>query len=239
MATLQEHGVKDGDQIVVIGEVAYSAVAERVEGERLKRSIEREERQGFNKYPQRNPHYSLALVNVQIDPSSQGKPLATYYGEKTYQNKDGLTALSLVSTSKFSPRFYHEQEDGGVVQLEKLPAELDKGQKVKVLISAFTSRQYNNLGSTFDSILLPAGDINYYQNNAKAEIEAFGFSADQLVQPDTPEPEVVTEDVTNNPFGGSAGEPAQEPTAPTDNVAADAQPDTPPTNPGRVDNPFA
>lgn len=244
MAKLEDLGTKVGDKIIVTGTVAFSELAERVEGDRLARKVERQEKQGF-KFPQTRPHYALSLVDVGIAPESQGTPLATYYGEQVYVNKDGKHALSLETTSQFPPRFYHEQPDGTAVQIEELPAELGVGQEVKILIETFASKKFSNMGSAFNAVLLPAGDIKYYTNNASAEIEAFGLKA-STAQPVATVKEEAPED---NPFGASAeavAPVAEEPVAPTPaaptnpfgNVPEDAKPEAP-SGGGTVDNPFA
>lgn len=241
MAKLEDLGAKVGDQIIIEGTVAFSEIATRVEGERLARKIERQEKQGF-KYPETRPHYALSIVDVAIDPQSQGTPLAQYYGEQVYTNKDGKLALSLVTTSNFPPRIYHEQEDGTAVQIEELPAELAVGQKVKVLIQTFASKKFSNMGSSFNALLLPAGEVSYYTNNAASEIEAFGLKPAEAQPQATVKPDT---DPADNPFGASAPEQTEEPkqeeaaaSNPFANVPADAQPDEP-AGGGIVDNPFA
>lgn len=237
MAKLESLGATVGEQIIIKGKVAFSEIAQRVEGEKLARKIERQEKLGMN-FPQRKPHYSLSLVDVQVDPAYAGTPLAKYYGEKVYQNKDGEYALTLETTSKFPPRIYHGQEDGTAVVLEELPAELAVGQEVSVLIKTYASKQYSNMGSSFDAILLPAGEVKYYSNNASSEIEAFGLKPAENAAPvDSPESTPVDEN--DNPFGGNEkSETAETKAEPVDNVPADAKPEAPA---GGVvtDNPFA
>lgn len=239
MAKLESLGATVGEQIIIKGKVAFSEIAKRVEGEKLARKIERQEKLGMN-FPQRKPHYSLSLVDVQVDPAYVGSPLAKYYGEKVYKNKDGKFALTLETTSKFPPRIYHGQEDGTAVVLEELPAELAVGQEVSVLIKTYASKQYANMGSSFDAILLPAGEVQYYSNNASSEIEAFGLKpADNVGPVDAPETTAV--DVNDNPFGSSEQAPAETAETkadPVEDVPADAKPEAPA---GGVvtDNPFA
>ena len=242
MAKLESLGATVGEQIIIKGKVSFSEIAQRVEGEKLERKIERQEKIGM-KFPQRKPHYSLSLVDVEIDQAYAGTPLAKYYGEKVYQNKDGKFALTLETTSKFPPRIYHEQADGTAVVLEELPAELAVGQELSVLIKTYASKQFANMGSSFDAILLPAGEVKYYSNNAASEIEAFGLKAADNVGTTTT-PETTAVDVANNPFGGAEA-PAETPVAetvetpsPVEDVPADAKPDSPA---GGVvtDNPFA
>ena len=241
MAKLEDLGAKVGDQIIIEGTVAFSEVATRVEGDRLARKIERQEKQGF-KYPETRPHYALSLVDVAIDPQSQGTPLAIYYGdERAYTNKDGKLAMTLETTSNFPPRIYHEQEDGTAVQIEELPAELAVGQKVKVLIQTFASKKFANMGSSFNALLLPAGEVKYYVNNASAEIEAFGLKASEAAPVAATKPDT---NPANNPFGASAPEetaeePAEETSSnPFANVPNDAKPEEP-SGGSVVDNPFA
>lgn len=239
MAKLESLGATVGEQIIIKGKVAFSEIAQRVEGEKLARKIERQEKLGM-KFPQRKPHYSLSLVDVKVDPAYTGTPLAKYYGEKVYQNKDGEYALTLETTSKFPPRIYHGQEDGTAVVLEELPAELAVGQEVSVLIKTYASKQYANMGSSFDAILLPAGEIKYYSNNASSEIEAFGLKpADNVKSVDTADSTPV--ESGGNPFGGNdapATETAESKADPVEDVPADAKPEAP-TGGVVSDNPFA
>lgn len=237
MAKLESLGATVGEQIIIKGKVSFSEIAQRVEGKRLESKIERQEKIGI-KFPQRKPHYGLALVDVEIDQAYAGTPLAKYYGEKVYQNKEGKYALTLDTTSKFPPRIYHEQADGTAVVLEELPAELAVGQEVSVLIKTYASKQFANMGSSFDAILLPAGEVKYYSNNAASEIEAFGLKPAEGVGA-TDEPVTAPVNNADNPFGGSETpvETTVEAPAATD-VPADAKPEAPA---GGVvtDNPFA
>ena len=237
MAKLESLGATVGEQIIIKGKVSFSEIAQRVEGKKLERKIERQEKIGM-KFPQRKPHYSLSLVDVEIDQAYAGTPLATYYGEKVYQNKDGQFALTLETTSKFPPRIYHEQADATAVVLEELPAELAVGQEVSVLIKTYASKQFANMGSSFDAILLPAGEVKYYSNNAASEIEAFGLKPAEGAGA-TDEPSTTPVNNADNPFGGNEtpAETAVEAPAATD-VPEDAKPEAPA---GGVvtDNPFA
>lgn len=232
MAKLEELGAQVGDQIILEGKVAFSEVAQRVEGERLERKIKRQESQGF-KYPTTDPHYSLSLVDVGIGADFQGTPLAQYYGEKVYENKDGKLALTLETKSKFPPRFYHEQEDGTAVEIEELPAELGVGQEVKVLIKTFGSKKFSNMGSSFDAVLIAPGEINYYSNNAASEIEAFGLKPAE----GAPKAETTSVSDGDNPFGASANDTEETEESAVADVPEDAKPDEP--SGGAVDNPFA
>lgn len=239
-SSLEQLGVKAGDRIIVKGKIAFSEIATRVEGKRLEDKVKRQKARGFM-YPDDKPHYAISIVDVDILPEYKGTPLATYYGERTYPNKEGKYALSLTSTSPFPPRIFHNREDGKAVRIQELPAEFAVGQEVQVLIDAYQPKNFARLGSSFSALLLPAGDISYYTDTAASEIEAFGL---ELVGEEKPEAVVSNEDISDNPFGGGISEPETTPEpegeteATINNVPEDAKPDTAPSG-GVVDNPFA
>lgn len=235
MAKLEDLGAQVGDQIIVRGTVSFSELAERVEGQKLLDKIERQKK--LNMFPINDPHYSVTIVDVEIEPEYLGTPLAQYYGDQVYTNKDGKLALTLVSKSNFPPAFFHEQEDGTAVQLDNLEAELGTGQEIKVLINTFGSKRYANMGSGVNAILLPAGNINYYSNTASASIAAFGLKLSDDPAPSVQSKEEVVEDANANPFGASATTETKVETSPVDNVPADAKPA--PNTGTNVDNPFA
>ncbi len=237
--TREALGVKAGDQIVIRGKVAFSELATPVEGDRLTQKVERQKKLGMV-YPTTVPHRSVTITDVSVEPEFQGTPLATYHGQEIYVNKDGKHAMTLESKSPFAPDFFHDQGDGKAVKITELPAELGVGQEVKVLITAFASKKYANLGSAFDAFVLPPGEINYYENTAASQIGAFGLKLDGEEAP-----VAKTEDVdpSDNPFGAAPADTAVEETAvetpapAVDAVPEDAKPEEP--SGGVVDNPFA
>lgn len=241
--TREALGVKAGDEVIIRGTVAFSEIAEKVEGDRLAQKVERQKKMGMI-YPTDKPHYSLSIVDVSVDPKYQGTPLAKFYGQEVYTNKDNQTAMTLESKSPFAPKIFHNQGDGKAVEITKLPAEFGQGQEVQLLVRAFASKKFANLGSAFEAILLPAGDIKYYTSGASSQIEAFGLELDGVEAPVAQVDDLSTED---NPFGGSA-EPVETVETPTieavtpeeviSNVPVDAKPAAPATG-GAVDNPFA
>lgn len=171
--TREELGVQTGDQIIIKGVVTFSEVASRVEGKRLEEKVKRDESRGA-KYPTKVPHYAITLEDVEVVDAYKGTPLAVFHGQDIYQNKAGKVALSLVTKSPFKPNVYHVQDDGKSVQIE-LESELGKGQHVELLIKAYGSKDFSNMGSSFNAIKLPTGDIKYYSSSSNSEIEAFGL----------------------------------------------------------------
>lgn len=237
MAKLEDFSVKNGEQVIIEGDVTFSEVANKVEGERLEAKIKRERERG-SKFPTTTPHYSISLENIKLDDKYIGTPLAKFIGDKSYTNKDGNLAISLISKSKFPIELYHEQANGTVVKLDKLPAEIATGQKVKVLVRAYDT-DYANMGHGFNSILFPEGEINYYSKGAGSSIEAYGYKPEDVVDENgnkgqKQEATASSEDVADNPFGGETAEQKEQP---KDSVPEDAKPDAP--SGGVVDNPFA
>lgn len=244
--SLEELNVKSGDKIIVRGKVSFSEIAERVEGEKLEKKIKKQESIGI-KYPETKPHFALALVDVSVHEDYTGTPLATYIGQDVYQNKHQKAALNLVTKSPFAPNIYLKQADGSARKVE-LEAELAPDQEVEVLIEAYTPKNWNRMGASFNAVLLPTGEIKYYSNNASSEIEAFGLKPSvetapaQATAPVESAPVAPTEngvpaDAVPNAFAGTNNAPVQ-PAAQNPFATSTGAAETP-VDGGIVTNPFA
>lgn len=176
--TREQMGVKEGDQIVIKGKVSFSRLDKAVEGEALAKENERRSRLGML--------HTKAFRSVSIeDPEVvQGgnTPLANFHGQDVYKAKGtGKPTMSLESKSLFAPSYGHIQEDGTVLEMadpQKNPAQ---GQIVYLMITAFKAKGFNNLGSTFDTVVFEKGPINFYEGKGNS-LAGFGKAMNMPVE---------------------------------------------------------
>lgn len=177
--TREDLGVQLTDTIVLKGKVTYCRIARKIEGEELERQNKEKEAKGM--YPSTRPYYALTLEDVEIV-RGQGTPLAQYHGQEVYTNKAGKNAISLTSIGTYPPTVMHKGVGQAEPQAITLEKDLATGQEVEVLMNVFTSNQYKKLSSSFKAILLPEGEIRYYEGNANASVLA-GFGLESAPAP--------------------------------------------------------
>ena len=178
--TREQYGVQSGDQIVIKGKAVFARLDKLVEGDAL--AQENARRQKIGMITTDKPFRSLTIEDPEVV-KGQGTPLAEFYGaEQVYTSKStGKHTLSLESKSKFPPNYGHIQ-NGQIVPIpdpEKNPAQ---GQEVFVMITAFKPKNFNNMGSTFDSIVYGEGEIKFYEGGgAGGGLQGFGEALNMTV----------------------------------------------------------
>lgn len=175
--TLEEFGVEIGADVVVMGEVVFSQVANRVDGDYLEQKIKRERDLGI-KHPEKRPHYEIKIKNPVITKQYAGTPFAEYIEQFFYEMKDGDIRFDAVKVNsgdkEYPPTFLHLTEDEKVKQIE-LDGELNQGQVVQLALRTFGSKEYGNMGSGLQAILFPQGEIDYRPRSIDADADAFGY----------------------------------------------------------------
>src|SRR5690606_22640217 len=104
------------------------------------------------------PFRSIAVEDMDVIEGA-GTPLAQFHGQSVYVAKgSGKQTMSLESKSLYPPTFGHIQ-NGQIVEIADPMKNPAPGQEVFLLIEAFGSKGFNKLGSSFNSIVYPEGDI--------------------------------------------------------------------------------
>lgn len=214
--TREQLGVQAGDKIILKGIVSFARLDKAVEGEALARENERRAKQGMLKT---KAFRSITIENPEIV-KGEGTPLANFHAQSVYASKStGKPTMSFESKSLFAPDFGHMQEDGGVKEMvdpQKNPAQ---GQVVYLMISAFSAKGFNNLGSTFDAVVYAPGEIAFYEGK-NSSLTGFGEAMNMPISrmtagEQTPQGETVaqkemvgtgaTAGATNGQQGGFGG----------------------------------
>lgn len=170
--TREQLGVQPKDSIAIKGNVSYSRILTKVEGEELKEADAR--RAQKNQIVIGKPYYSITITNPVVTHGA-GTPLATFHEQSIYTNKNGEPAMSFTSKSAIPIRFYQLAEDGSAHPVT-FEAELGQNQEVWLLIDAYRPKNFNNIGSTFSAVMVPAGEIKYYQSGIANDLAGFGVA---------------------------------------------------------------
>ncbi|PAF27294.1 hypothetical protein CHH61_03975 [Shouchella clausii] len=176
--TREQLGVQEGDKIILKGKVTYARLDKAISGEALTRENERRARMGML---HTKPFRSVTIENPEIV-QGEGTPLALFHAQEVYQSKTtGNQTMSFESKSLFPPSYGHMQENGTVKEIpdpEKNPAQ---GQIIYLMITAFKAKGFNNLGSTFDTIVFEKGDIQFYEGKGNS-LAGFGQAMNMPVE---------------------------------------------------------
>lgn len=205
--THEQLGVQAGDKIILKGKVAFARLDKLVEGQALDRENERRSKIGMLA--------TKAFRSVSIEEpemvQGEGTPLAQYYGQNIYQSKStGKQTMSFESKSLFAPQFGHIQ-NGKVQEIADPGRNPAQGQVVYLMISAFSPKNFNNLGSTFDAVVYEEGPIDFYEGNNS--LSGFGAAMNMPVESmpagQTPAPQTASQPEPNNGFGQPNQDPNQ------------------------------
>lgn len=260
--TREQLGVQKEDMIVIEGFVSYARVDKLIEGEALVQESKRRESLGMIKTD--TPFRTITITEPKVIKGDQS-PLAQFHGQNVYVDKNGKKAMSLESKSKFPPKYGHIQ-NGVLVEMADPMKNPATGQKVLLFIQAYGSKSYSKIGSSFNAIVFPEGEIKYYEGGNGNGLSGFGQALNLPVQNmvgQAPEPaNLLGEQPTNgstqpaqpaqpaqpvvNGFDTAAIQPTQpvtqpeQPTQPLDQqFAGFGQTPPQPQTAGRSDNPFA
>lgn len=178
--TREQLGVQAGDSIVIKGTVSFARVDKLVEGEAL--AAENARRKNMNMMAADKPFRSITIEDPTIV-QGQGTPLAQFHGQNVYTSGAGKLSMSLESKSLYPPKFGHIQ-NGVLVEIadpQKNPA---PGQEVFLMIEAYGSKSMSNakLGSSFNAIAYPEGEIKFYESTGGGGLTGFGQALNLQVQ---------------------------------------------------------
>lgn len=171
--TREAMGVQAGDRIYVKGYVKFARLDKLVEGKELEKTNSFRRSRGAM---ETGPYRSIRIENPEVV-FGAGTPLANFHMQNnTWQDKDGTTLMELESKAPNPPNYGYFLDNGDIKQMvdpQKNPA---VGQEVFIEIVAFKSKSYPNLGSSFNGIVFPNENIQYYQPNGGINgfAEAFG-----------------------------------------------------------------
>lgn len=215
--TREQLGVQKDEMIVIEGTVSYARVDKLVEGEAL--AAESKRRVGLGMMAAEKPFRSISITEPRIV-KGEGTPLAAFHGQSVYEDKNGKKAMSLESKSQFAPKYGHIQNNV-LVEIPDPMKNPAPGQKVLLFIQAYGSKQYTKIGSSFNAIVFPEGEIKFYEGgNGGNGLAGFGQALDLPVQNlsgQAPEPANMLQQPTsapvepsqpvNNGFGTAPAQP--------------------------------
>lgn len=192
--TREQLGVQPNDKIILKGRVTFARLDKAVTGEALAKENERRAKLGMLK----TKEFRSVTIEEPVVVQGQDTPLANFHAQEVYNAKaSGKPTMSFESKSLYPPQYGHMQENGAVQEMEDPQKNPAQGQEVYLMISAFAPKGFNNLGSTFDAIVFPPGEIQFYEGKAN-NLAGFGQAMNMPVQP-----------LGNN--GSGQPQPTQEP----------------------------
>lgn len=253
--TREQLGVQKEDMIIIEGIVSFSRTDKLVEGEAL--AAENRRREGLNMMKSDKPFRSISITEPKIV-KGEGTPLAKFHGQSVYQDKNGKNAMSLESKSQFAPKYGHIQ-NGTLVEIADPMKNPAPGQKVLLFIQAYGSKSFSKIGSSFNSIVFPEGEIKFYEggNGGGGGLAGFGEALNLPVQNLTgqaPEPANMLEQPTSAPVQTeqpvangfdtapvqpAAPAPVAAPASMEEQFAGFGQAPAQPVTTGQQSNPFA
>lgn len=176
--TVRINELKSGDVFYVAGKVRYSYISKHLEGEALRRSIERQKALGFRR-PIEVPHTELTIEDAHVlmkDPRNPTK-VETFAKECLYQATDRETGrtswrFSEKSLSKHLPKVLVRREgDPKVYDEVRLEHEPANGLDVTVVVSVYDNK--GKLCKKIDTVLINE-PLRYFRNAAVNQPEKQG-----------------------------------------------------------------
>lgn len=173
---IQTNSLKEKAKIYVEGNVTYSHIASHIEGEELKRDIDRKAK--FNMTPIQVPYTTITVKNAKIVPQNPAALTREeqYIQERFYmkQETDPSTnqpigssfTYTVNSKSPYLPivsQFNHTTKVAEQIDLDG--HELDTGLKVIICLSVYKPKNFANKGIGLDSIIVME-PIRFYSGAA-------------------------------------------------------------------------
>lgn len=231
-----QSALRGGQYVTVEGDVNWSRIASRLEGEELQQSIEDAQRHG--RYPQTSPHTYLTLKHATIvlnDPKQPtNEELYVYqhfYVSKAHPELNLGDQYTAYNKSRYLPKLARlgdpekGQNPADYYQV-KPKYELARDTHVLMVLRSFqTSGQGSNqnrgfVGFSLDTVIVPASKISYWVPNAPRGLEELNsylgtknirFHA--LEDLDTAELEEVVDPDTTPAIDGAAMQAVSAPAA--------------------------
>lgn len=159
--------LREGQQILVRGHVAFSRIASLIEGAALQRRIEQERARG-SMYPTTQPHTTISLVDAQVLPLDAANPTLEeqFVNEKIYEIKkgenQGKRGFGIDNKSTFLPTVLEQDPDNaGVYRQLVLERDLAGGLDVTLVIQTFKPNGYEKRGLGLQQVVLNE-PVRYY-----------------------------------------------------------------------------
>lgn len=182
----EDLGVQPGDKVIIKGKVTFARVDKAVTGDALRQENERRARMGMNPIDSES-YRSITIEHPEIV-QGQGTPLAKFHEQTVYQDKKTLNpTMSFESKSNFAPSYGQFQADGSVLEMDDPMKNPAPGQEVYLLINAYGKKGFANIGSSFETIVYPMGEISFYEGGKGRGISGFGELMNVPVQAAQPE----------------------------------------------------
>lgn len=142
---MKTNDLKPGDVFLIQGKVSYCRITKLIEGEELEKRDKELESQG--RFPVGSPYVTISLKDPKVVHIDKDHPTkAEQYAEgRIYKRKDGSSAYSINSKSKFVPRVAHINEDKKFDEI-KLNKELATDSNVVLICSVYPTKRMNGVG---------------------------------------------------------------------------------------------
>ena len=159
--------LREGQQILVRGKVAFSRLTALITGDELVKSIERARKRG-SLYPTEQPHTTISLVDPVILFADANAPTQEeqFVSERIYVGKSGANAgrgaFSIDSTSPYLPTVL-EQDPGNPGSYRQLVLErdLDTDMDVTIVLQVFKPKTREKRGLGLQQVILNE-PVRYY-----------------------------------------------------------------------------
>ncbi|ROR76023.1 hypothetical protein SAMN06295974_3831 [Plantibacter flavus] len=214
--------LREGQQVLVRGNISFSRLASLVEGEALARSIEQAKSRG-SLYPTKVPHTTINIVNARVVPGDPTNPTLEeqFVNEKIFPVKKGENAgkpgFGLDSKSTYLPTILEpDPEHEGQYRQVVLERDLASGLDVTIVINIFKNGDFEKRGLGLQQVVLHE-ELRYFASGVSAaQLAARGIVVHGDVKPVT--------GVAAGPVAGAAAPQAAVAAAPVEypaNTVAD------------------
>jgi hypothetical protein len=160
MSTIPAERLREGQQILVQGNVSFSRLAALVEGEALANSVIQAKARGAL-YPTTVPHTTINLVNAVVVPATAGvlTPEEQFVQEKLHTVKSGdnvgKLAFNIDNKSSYLPTVLEpDPEHEGQYRQLVLERDLAGGILVTIVLEVFKPKSYEKRGLGLQQVVL-------------------------------------------------------------------------------------
>lgn len=165
--SISAENLREGQQILVRGKVAFSRLTALITGDELAKSIDRARKRG-SKYPTLKPHTTISLLDpmVLFADSNAPTPEEQYVSERFYVGKSGANAgrraYSIDSTSPFLPTVLEQDPSApGAYRQLVLERDLDTDMDVTLVLQMFKPKDSEKRAIGLQQVILNEA-VRYY-----------------------------------------------------------------------------
>lgn len=218
-----------GDTMILRGNVRFSRIFHRIEGEELRRDVENARQRG-QLNPIETPYWKLALSNVKLIPqraNPDGTPdltqAETYITQRVYRSSahpEYGAQYNACSKSPWKPQVFAQADASGVAREIVLEGELDRDMDVVVIMEIFGNDKGKGIGIKQVMLMEP---VRYFRPQGRT-IEALGITTQPMSRE---EREAAIQEAENMAIAQEEASPAPDAAEPVfANPFADASADT-------------